>query len=80
MQTISLKLPDDLLAELETEAKARRITKSAIVRESLAKALRRKSPASEVSCFDLASDLAGKVKGLPVDLAENAEYMEDFGQ
>lgn len=80
MQTISLKLPDDLIAELEAEAKARRITKSAIVRESLAKALRRKSPASEVSCFDLASDLAGKVKGLPVDLAENAEYMEDFGQ
>jgi hypothetical protein len=73
-------LPDDLIAELEAEAKARRITKSAIVRESLAKALRRKSPASEVSCFDLASDLAGKVKGLPVDLAENAEYMEDFGQ
>jgi len=80
VQTISLKLPDDLLAELETEAKARRITKSAIVRESLAKALRRKSPASEVSCFDLASDLAGKVKGLPADLAENPEYMKTSGQ
>lgn len=80
MQTISLKLPDDLLAELEAEAKARRITKSAIVRESLAKALRRKSAAGEVSCFDLASDLAGRVKGMPEDLAENPEYMEDFGR
>ena len=80
MQTISLKLPDDLLAELETEAKARRITKSAIVRESLEKALHRKSAAGEVSCFDLASDLAGKVKGLPGDLAENPEYMKNFGQ
>ena len=80
MQTISLKLPDDLLAELETEAKARRVTKSAVVRESLTKALRKKSASGEVSCFDLASDLAGKLKGLPEDLAENPEYMESFGQ
>jgi predicted transcriptional regulator len=34
-QTISLKLPDDLLAELEREARTRRITKSVLVRESL---------------------------------------------
>jgi len=34
MRTISLKLPDDLLAQLDSEARARRITKSAFVRES----------------------------------------------
>ena len=38
MQTISLKLPDDLLAQLESEAKARRVTKSWLIRESLEKA------------------------------------------
>jgi GNAT superfamily N-acetyltransferase len=37
----SLKLPDDLLTQLEGEAKARRVTKSSLVRESLEKALRR---------------------------------------
>jgi hypothetical protein len=35
MRTISLKLPEDLLAELEREAKARRMSKSTLVRESV---------------------------------------------
>ena len=80
MQTISLKLPDDLLAQIESEAKARRVTKSLLIRESLEKALRPLSRAGTPSCYDLARDLAGSVKGLPEDLAENSQYMEDFGQ
>jgi hypothetical protein len=79
MRTISLKLPDDLLADLEREARDRRITKSVLVRESLEAALRhptRQSP----SCYDLARDLAGSVKGLPRDLATNPEYMDGFGE
>jgi hypothetical protein len=42
-------------------------------------ALRSQSPGG-VSCFDLARDLAGILKGLPEDLAENPEYMEGFGR
>jgi predicted transcriptional regulator len=80
MQTISLKLPDDLLDQLENEAKARRVTKSWLVRESLEKALRKQTPAGAASCYDLAHDLAGTVKGLPKDLADNPKYMEDFGK
>ncbi len=78
VHTISLKLPEDLLAQLETEAKARQVTKSWLVRESLEKTLRKQSPAG--SCYDLARDLAGTVKGLPEDLADNPKYMEEFGQ
>ena len=40
MRTISLKLPDDLLADLEREAKARRVNKSVLIRESLEHTLR----------------------------------------
>ena len=80
MQTISLKLPDDLLAQLESEAKARRVTKSWLVRESLEKALRQQAPGGAVSCYDLARDLAGTVKGLPEDLADNPRHMEGFGK
>jgi hypothetical protein len=80
MQTISLKLPDDLLAELEREAKARRVTKSVVVRESLETALRRPSGRRGATCFDLARDLAGSLKGLPHDLAHNPKYMEGFGE
>jgi Arc/MetJ-type ribon-helix-helix transcriptional regulator len=80
MRTISLKLPDHLLIQLDSEAKARRVTKSELVRESLEKALRKQSPERAVSCYDLARDLAGTVKGLPKDLAVNPKYMEGFGR
>ena len=80
MQTISLKLPDDLLAELDREARTRRVTKSALVRESLEATLRRRPRRRAASCYDLARDLAGAVKGLPRDLAHNPKYMEGFGE
>jgi hypothetical protein len=80
MQTISLKLPDDLLAQLNCEAKARRVTKSRLVRESLEEALHKGPSAKGSSCYDLARDLAGTVKGLPKDLADNPKYMDGFGR
>lgn len=76
MQTVSFKLPDDLVADLEREAKARRVTKSVLVRRSLEAALRQRRAAS---CFDLAQDLAGSVKGLPRDLAHDPKYIDGFG-
>jgi predicted transcriptional regulator len=79
MRTISLKLPDDLLAQLEREAKVRGITKSLLVRDSLERALRQK-PSGSASCYELARDLAGAVKGMPKDLADNPKYMEGFGE
>jgi hypothetical protein len=80
MRTISVKLPDDLFAQLGREAKMRRMTKSHLGRESLEKGLHERPPAGAVSCYDLARDLAGTVKGLPIDLADNPKYMEGFGQ
>jgi hypothetical protein len=56
------------------------VTKSRLLRESLEEALHAKSPARVASCYDLARDLAGSVKGLPEDLADNPKYMEGFGQ
>ena len=80
MRTISLKLPDDLLADLEKEAKARGLTKSVLVRQSLEASLRRRPRGVAASCYDLARDLAGSVRGLPPDLAHNPRYMEGFGE
>lgn len=80
MRTISLKVPDQLLVLLAREAKARRVTKSWLVRESIEKALYEHPPAGEASCYDLAHDLAGSVKGLPKDLADNPKYLEGFGE
>ena len=80
MQTISLKIPDELLVELDRAAKARRVTKSVLVRESLEAALRPRPRRGAASCFDLAGDLAGSLKGLPRDLAHNPKYLNGFGE
>lgn len=80
MQTISMKLPDGLLRQLESEARLHHVTKSQLVRASLEKALAEGREGTGVSCYDLARDLAGKVKGLPRDLATNPAYLKGFGQ
>lgn len=79
MTTISLKLPDRLLELLEAESRARRTTKSSVVRDCLERTLGAPPRKAKVSCYDLARDLAGSVKGLPRDLATNRKYLEGFG-
>ncbi len=80
MNTISLKLPDRLLELLEAESRARRTTKSSLVRECLEKALAAPRVGGKATCYDLARDLAGSLKGLPRDLATNPKHMEGFGR
>ena len=80
MKTISLKLPDDLLADLEQEAKARGLTKSDLIRQSLELSLRERPGRVVASCYDQARDLAGSLRGLPFDLAHNPQYMDGFGE
>lgn len=79
MQTISLKLPEALLARLEKECRARRMNKSALVRAALERELSAHK-VKEPSCYDLASDLAGSIKGLPKDIATDPKYMVGFGE
>ena len=80
MATISLKLPDTLLARLEEESRHRRVNKSALVRAALEKELAAPAAGGEASCYDLARDLAGSLKGLPKGLSTNSKYMEGFGK
>jgi predicted transcriptional regulator len=80
MQTISLKLPDDLLAKLNSEAELRRVTRARVVREILEKTLLKPRRERAASCYDLARDLAGSIKGLPKVLAESPKYMGGFGR
>ncbi|MBE2282433.1 MAG: ribbon-helix-helix protein, CopG family [Prosthecobacter sp.] len=81
MSTFSLKLPESLLLRLEQESRARRLTKSAVVRAALERELELAKSACATSCYDLARDLAGSVrKKLPKDLATHSKYMEGFGR
>jgi hypothetical protein len=80
MQIISLTPPDALWRQLESEARLRRVTKSHLVRASLEKALGNGKEGARLSCYDLARDLAGKLKGLPKDLATNPAHLKGLGQ
>ncbi len=90
MTTISLKLPERLLARLERESRARRTTKSSLVRECLEKQLPEqalpphlpKLPPGE-SVYDLALPVlkrawARRGRGAR-DLATNPKHLEGFG-
>ena len=80
MTTISLKLPARLRARLEEECRLRGTTKSSLLRECLEQGLEAPRAVGAVSCYDLARDLAGSIKGLPRDLATNPKYLEEFGR
>ena len=66
MKTLTVRLPEALVADIEDESRARRLSKSDVVRERLtAKRVARRPAAS----FDAIAHLAGSVDGLPEDLS-----------
>ena len=77
MTTISLKLPEELLREIEQEAATRGVPKSAVIRDSLERTLRKGLGArKKVTCLDLVRDLVGKLDG-PPDGSTNPCYLEE---
>jgi Arc/MetJ-type ribon-helix-helix transcriptional regulator len=77
MTTVSLKMPEALLRQIEEEAAARGVPKSAVIRASLERTLRRGRRAkAKVSCLDLVRDLAGHFEG-PADLSTNKKYLKE---
>jgi predicted DNA-binding protein len=80
VKTISLKLPARLLTRLESASRARGTTKSSLARKCLEKLLYTSVAVGKVTCYDLAHDLAGSIKGLPHDLVTNRKHMEKLGR
>jgi len=73
MKTLTVRLPEPLAAEIEAESRARRVSKSDVVRERLERA-----PAGKTD-DPLASirDVIGSVDGLPRDLSSRKkEYLQ----
>jgi len=78
MKTVTVRLPETLVADIEAESRDRKISKSDVVRERLQmarEATRRHSPG-----FDAIADLVGSVHGLPADLsARKKQYLQATG-
>ena len=78
MKTLTIRLPDTLVAEIEAECRGRKLSKSDVVRERLASGGpgRRRG----VSVPPDLADLIGSVDGLPSDLsARKKKYLKAAG-
>lgn len=78
MKTLTVRLPEPLVADIEAESRGRKISKSDVVRERLQRApghaRRRAAP------LDAIADLIGAVDGLPPDLSgRKKRYLRAMG-
>jgi Arc/MetJ-type ribon-helix-helix transcriptional regulator len=78
MKTLTVRLPEPLVAEIEAESRGRKCSKSDIVRERLQGVTRGRRRQS--SPIDAIVDLIGSVDGLPADLsARKKQYLRATG-
>jgi Arc/MetJ-type ribon-helix-helix transcriptional regulator len=78
MKTLTVRLPEPLVAEIEAESRGRRVSKSDIVRERLQVATG--SPRPRTASIDAIADLIGSVGELPPDLSANKKaYLRTTG-
>lgn len=67
MKTITVRLPEPLVAEIEAESRGRRCSKSDVVRDRLQRTGRRRL--NQSTPLGAIADLIGSVEGLPKDLS-----------
>jgi hypothetical protein len=74
---MTLKIPEDLFAEITSEARARNVSKSQVARERLA---RRRTAKSKGSLWNQMEDLVIQSDSLPDDLSSNKAHLRSYGQ
>ena len=72
MKTLTVRVSDQQAAELEAESRARKISKSDIVRERLDNGKHSTSDAPKF--YQDIADLIGSIDGLPTDLAARKKH------
>jgi hypothetical protein len=71
-KTLSIRLPETLVAEIEAESRERKVSKSDIVRERLT--LAPSSRSSQAAALEMIADVVGSVDGLPSDLSARKKW------
>jgi len=77
MKTLTVRLPEVVVAQIEAESRRRKLSKSDVVRERLtvAERSRRRKPV-----LDAIADVVGSIDGLPRDLSARAKkYLKSTG-
>jgi Arc/MetJ-type ribon-helix-helix transcriptional regulator len=77
MKTLTVRLPEPLVADIEAESRGRKISKSDVVRERLEIAPRKRRRTASLHAI---ADLIGSVDDLPTDLTtRKKQYLQDTG-
>jgi len=78
MKTLTVRLPEALVSQIEAESRRRKLSKSDVVREWLTAA--GKSGQQGPASLDAIADLIGSIDGLPRDLsARKKKYLKSTG-
>jgi len=73
MKTLTVRLPEPLVADIEAESNSRKISKSDVVRERLRR-VRTETRGQRSNPLDSIADLVGAVDGLPADLSGRKKH------
>ena len=71
MKTVTVRLPEALAAEIESESRRRKLSKSDVVRERLPAAGESSRP--QPALLDAIADVIGSVDGLPRNLSSRTK-------
>ena len=78
MKTLTVRLPEALVAQIEAESRRRKLSKSDVIRERLTDSGR--SRRRQTAMLDAIADVVGSVDGLPRDLsAQTKKYLKSTG-
>jgi Arc/MetJ-type ribon-helix-helix transcriptional regulator len=77
VKTVAVRLPEELVAQIEAESRNRRMSKSDVIRERLSSTL---SPRRRGRLLDVIQEVTGSLDGLPADLsARKKHYLKTRG-
>lgn len=79
MKTLTIKVPDATFAEIASAANARKVSKSEIVRERLARSTVNDKP-GKTSLWSRMEDLVIQTDSLPADLSSNKAHLKGYGK
>ena len=81
MNTLTIKISDELQSQIDEASRRAHLTKSELVRRALAAYMARNGADGRgASALEQAGDLVGCFKGRPKDLASNPTHTERFGK
>jgi Arc/MetJ-type ribon-helix-helix transcriptional regulator len=78
MKTLTVRLPESLVAQIEAESRRRKLSKSDLVRERLTGSVKPRLRRSAL--LDAIADVIGSIDGLPRDLSgRTKKYLKSRG-